>query len=494
MKTLSLSSLFSVIFSLQILNSTYASQVIEQIEVTGISNEQLSSEISLRSKRTGFLSFLFKTKELMKNTEVKNNVIIQKLAKPVNLSRVDFSYKLTSSKNLSANESRSVVLKGKIYTDKNTITGREAIFKNTILKKFRPDVKCSPKYAIDGANKKLVLDFSKIESLSACEGNDVAYYSERGIGHRNVGQGSNFYKPQDDVALGEQFVSSFNKENASLIYPKNHPMTVYLQNKMEIIARNSDEPTFRPRVYVINADVINAFALPGGAVYVYRGLLERSPNEAALMGVLGHEWAHVTARHGTKNMTHAIKLIYGGMLVYIAANIAADMTKDQLLKIGYQVLGVTAYIGSNLLLMKHSRDAESEADRIGSQYALLSGYSPLGLAYMFGEFKKLSPEVTSLEKILSTHPSHDDRIEQNKIVSSLFYPVDRNYIVEPTDDYLIAQSDLKTMPLPSKEVSEKVATSFVGKLKDVGDNEIALKMRERLQEIKKENSQGKREN
>lgn len=326
--------------SLLVTQVAFSAPVIELIEVKGHSSELLTSAISLKSKRTGFLSFLFKTKEVLKKTEVKQQGVLVKLDKPTEISRLDFFYTLSSAKNLSDNEVRSAVLKGKISTEKNVISGRDVIFKNTTLKKFRPDIKCSPLFAIDKNNKKMTLDFSQIKNLSDCDGEDTPYYTEKGIGHREVGKGANFYKPQDDISLGEQFVTAFNKENSQLIYPKDHAMTVYLQKKMDLIAKNSDEPTFKPRVFVINADVINAFALPGGAVYVYRGLIERSPNEAALMGVLGHEWAHVTARHGTRNMTRAIKLIYGGMFVYLAASIAADLTNDQLLKVGYQILGL----------------------------------------------------------------------------------------------------------------------------------------------------------
>lgn len=106
---------------------------------------------------------------------------------------------------------------------------------------------------------------------------------------------------------------------------------------------------------------------------------------------------------------------------------------------------------------------------------------------MFGEFKKVSPDVTSLEKILSSHPSHDDRIEENKVISSLFYPARSNYIIAPTEDYLLARADLRSMPAPSKEVSEKAATAFVQKLKDVGDFEIAAKMRAKLEESQGQN-------
>lgn len=359
------------------------------------------------------------------------------------------------------------------------------LFQKTNLKKFRPDVKCSPKVVVDEAKRNVTLDFSHLVNLSVCDGSDVPYFSEQGIGKRDVSKGANFFKPNDDVRLGEDFVREFNKENATTIYPADHAMTRYLQRKMDAIAKNSDEPGFKPRVYVINADVINAFALPGGAVYVYRGLIERSPNEAALMGVLGHEWAHVTARHGTKNMTKALKLIYGGMFVLLASKVAADLTNDDLLKVAYTVMGYGAYVGAQLLLLKHSRDAELEADRLGSQYALQTGYSPLGIGQMFEEFKKSSSEVTSLEKLLSTHPSHDERIETNKVLSSLFYPVRSNYIVDPTQDYLLAVNELGTLPKTDKVSSEKVASAFIQKLKSTGELEIVSQMRIKAQEAQK---------
>ena len=117
-------------------------------------------------------------------------------------------------------------------------------------------------------------------------------------------------------------------------------MTVYLQRQMDKIANVADVPrtshkknnigqemNIRPKVHVVNADVLNAFALPGGNIYVFRGLLERAESIDSVMGVLGHEWAHVTARHGTKNVSRSIKMIYGSLIIYGILNIWADLIK-----------------------------------------------------------------------------------------------------------------------------------------------------------------------
>jgi predicted Zn-dependent protease len=244
-----------------------------------------------------------------------------------------------------------------------------------------------------------------------------------------------------------------------------------MQYQMERIAEHSDTPDLVPRVRVINADVLNAFALPGGYVYVFRGLIERAPDLHSVMGVLGHEWAHVTARHGTRGMTRGIRAIKVGIGIALIGVIGAEFIDDdkQLLKQIVQGSSVALGLGgAQLYILSRGRKQELEADRLGSQYAQSAGFKPTGIATMFREFKRLAPQGNStLEKALSSHPHHDERIDKNLIYSSLFYPKanskDQFTITVNNEqiNYQDALAQLSSMEIPSKVESQAVASAFV---------------------------------
>src|SRR5690606_37727220 len=135
----------------------------------------------------------------------------------------------------------------------------------------------------------LIIDLSQFKNLSNCAGKDLPEYSPYHVGKRAVEDGSNWFSMTDDERMGREYADQFIRENHSSILPIDHPATVYRQDEMGLVARMGDRRNVRPKVRVINAVVLNAFALPGGYVFVFRGLMERSPSESALMGVLGHE-------------------------------------------------------------------------------------------------------------------------------------------------------------------------------------------------------------
>src|SRR4029079_17800783 len=128
-------------------------------------------------------------------------------------------------------------------------------------------------------------------------------------------------------------------------------------------------PRFRYGARVVNTSEINAFALPGGYVYVNRGLIEAVRNEGELAGVLAHEMAHVAQRHGTSQASKAYGAQIGvGLLGQLLGG------RDQRLGIGEQLIG---QLGLSALFMKFSRNAESEADRVGAQMMSRAGYDPM---------------------------------------------------------------------------------------------------------------------
>jgi predicted Zn-dependent protease len=173
-------------------------------------------------------------------------------------------------------------------------------------------------------------------------------------------------------------------------------------NEMVAISHRNDIPyQFR----VLDSDVLNAFAVPGGYVYFTRGIMAHFNNEAEFAGVLGHEIGHIAARHSVEQQRNAIL----GQLGLIAGIVLApDLAQ----------FAESASQGLGLLLLKFSRDAERESDRLGVEYSTKIGYDAQQMANFFNTLKRQS-QVAGGEELpgfLSTHPDPGDR---NATVSQL---------------------------------------------------------------------------
>src|SRR5688500_18064001 len=166
----------------------------------------------------------------------------------------------------------------------------------------------------------------------------------------------NLFTVQQDVQAGRQAASQVERQMPML---RDAQVTSYVNAIVRRLAAQAPGPEFAYRAKVVNSAEINAFALPGGYVYVNRGLISAVRNEAELAGVLAHEIAHVAERHGTEQATKAYGAQAGlGLLSQVLGG------KDKRLGIGEQIVGS---LGLNAVFMKFSRNAENEADRVGAQ-------------------------------------------------------------------------------------------------------------------------------
>ncbi|MFN0084805.1 MAG: M48 family metallopeptidase [Blastocatellia bacterium] len=218
------------------------------------------------------------------------------------------------------------------------------------------------------------------------------------IGKRDINKGNlAFYSLDKEVALGRQMAAEVDRESRIIDDPL---VAEYVNRVAQNIVLHSDAKV--PfTVKVIDAEDVNAFALPGGFLYVNRGLVEAADNEAEVAGVLAHEIAHVAARHGIEQASKgqllnyaSIPLIFlgglGGFLIQQAAGLAVPLT-----------------------FLKFSRGAEKEADRLGAQYMWASGYDPNALISFFEKLQaKDKKKPGTLAKIFSTHPMTGDRITE----------------------------------------------------------------------------------
>jgi hypothetical protein len=174
-------------------------------------------------------------------------------------------------------------------------------------------------------------------------------------------------------------------------------------------------------IKVVDEEVVNAFALPGGFLYVNRGLIEAAENEAEVAGVMAHEIAHVTARHGVEQQSKAQFFNYASIPLIFLGGVGGYAIQS--------VVGLVVPLG----FLKFSRGAEKEADRLGAQYMWASGYDPNALITFFEKLQgseKRKPGT--LEKLFSTHPMTGDRItEVQKLIAR--FPEKNEYALSSSD-------------------------------------------------------------
>ena len=151
---------------------------------------------------------------------------------------------------------------------------------------------------------------------------------------------------------------------------------------------------------VVDTEVVNAFALPGGWLYINRGLIAAAENESELAGVVGHEIGHVVGRHGARQITKAFGL---QMLLELAVGEKPSAAR--------QIAGQFAEVGAGLTLLKYGREAEREADRFAVEETYAAGIDPEGMATFFEKLMAMhASEPKGVEVWFSTHPPSRERI------------------------------------------------------------------------------------
>ena len=179
----------------------------------------------------------------------------------------------------------------------------------------------------------------------------------------------------------------------------------YVVDVGQEIADVSHRPNLPWTFTIVDSPVVNAFALPGGFIYVTRGLMAHLGDESELAGVLGHEVGHVTARHSVQAYTRATGAQMGLMLGQI---LVPAMRSPY----GAPGLGDVAAQGLGLLFLKFGRDDENQADRLGAEYAAYSGWNPNGVAGMLETLSRIADTTDrrGTPNWLSTHPDPSDRV------------------------------------------------------------------------------------
>ena len=215
------------------------------------------------------------------------------------------------------------------------------------------------------------------------------------IGCRDVGKGLNFYSLEKETALGKQMAQEVERD-AKIVYDP--VIAEYVSRLGQNLARSSDAKV--PfTIKILDTSEVNAFALPGGFLFVNSGLIAIAGNEAELAGVMAHEIAHVAARHGTRQASRS-DLAHSATLPLI---FAGGWTRFAV----YQAASAAIPIA----FLKFSRGFEAEADMLGLQYMYKAGYDPTAFVDFFEKIETLERKTPgTLAKVFSTHPMTEDRI------------------------------------------------------------------------------------
>jgi predicted Zn-dependent protease len=249
------------------------------------------------------------------------------------------------------------------------------------------------------------------------------------IGKRDINKHQiDFYSLDKEVALGRRLAAQVDQQGKFIDDPI---ITEYVNRVGQNLALHSDAKV--PfTIKVLDSDDVNAFALPGGFLYVNKGAILAADSEAELAGVMAHEIGHVAARHGVEQASK-------GTLANLAFIPLIFMTGG----LGY--LAYQAYqIGVPLAFLKFSRGAESEADKLGAEYLWAAGYDPNNFLSFFEKLeKKEKGKPGTLSKLFGTHPPTPDRI--TKVHDLLVRFPDRDEYMITTSDFVRAKSRLLAM-------------------------------------------------
>src|ERR1700728_2462870 len=241
------------------------------------------------------------------------------------------------------------------------------------------------------------------------------------VGNRNVGCGrgvGNWYSVEGQVARGRVYAQQIESQIKLINDPV---ITEYVNRIGQNLVRNSDaQVPFT--IKVIDSDVVNAMALPGGFFYVNSGLILAADEEAEMAGVMAHEIAHVAACHYGREMTRANLLQLASLpAIFMGGALGYGI---------YEGMG----LGIPLTFLHFSRGFEAEADYLGIEYMYRAGYDPSAFVSFFEKIQAMEKKKPgTLAKTFDTHPQTPDRIEKTQEEIRKILPAKQQYVVTTSE-------------------------------------------------------------
>ena len=245
---------------------------------------------------------------------------------------------------------------------------------------------------------------------------------------------------EEEVEVGRRAADEIDK---GLDFLSDDLVTSYVSDLGQAMVVESQRSSLTYAFKVVDSEEINAFALPGGFVYVNRGLIEAADDEAELAGVIGHEIGHVVARHGAEQVQRAA---YANLGLTVLGSLFGRSA-------GAQIGNVAAEMATTGVFMKFGRDAEREADRLGAQNVAAAGHDPNGMITFFEKLGALRDgQANAVERFFASHPDPAERVGNiQDLVQSL-----RNSHEYSSSSRRFAQvkTRLENLPRPPSTASE----------------------------------------
>jgi len=253
-------------------------------------------------------------------------------------------------------------------------------------------------------------------------------------GQTVVKPGFNMFSVDQDAEIGKQSALQAEKQLPIL---NNAAVSRYVNAIGARLVAQAPGPKFPYQFKVVNVAEVNAFALPGGFIYVNRGLISRARTEGELAGVMAHEIAHVALRHPTNQASKAYLAQAGlGVLGGLLGGKTGSSTG--------QIIGAVGGFGMNSLFLKFSRKVETQADVVGSQIMARAGYNPIEMATFFGYLaQQAGGDPSKFATFMSDHPAPANREARVREEAGLLGPV---HLLATSGNLRTIQSQLGQLP------------------------------------------------
>lgn len=279
--------------------------------------------------------------------------------------------------------------------------------------------------------RKTLLAVSTILVLAACSTNPAT-------GRREL----NLVPESQEIAIGQQSHPEILRQFG--VYREKPELTRLVEQTGQRIAARSERPNLPWTFTILDTPMVNAMALPGGYIYITRGMVERINSEDELAGVLGHEIAHVTARHAAQQISRQQLAQFGLVLGAVVAGPEA-----------VQQYGQLAELGLGLLFQRYSRAQETQADLLGTGYMAEARYHPIGAERMLQTLARLDKNPASgIDRYFMSHPDPAKRVRdvrqkvtelQGMTSAGAVDPPDRSAFVRLLDGVVTANSTAHTV-------------------------------------------------
>ena len=240
---------------------------------------------------------------------------------------------------------------------------------------------------------------------------------------------------QQEVELGTQYMQQINSQLPIVQDPE---VNRYINVLGDSIARLTARGDLPWQFFVVNSAEVNAFAVPGGFIYVNRGLIDRAKNLSELAGVLGHEIGHVVKRHSIKQMQQQQGAQIGVTLGCVLLNVCNS-----------QIAGTAINVAGGAIFAKFSRDDETQADEVGIDNVVRAGISPKGIPEMFQILlDERQSDPGSVELWFGTHPTEESRITDTQGIINRIDPAILKSLTYDSPRFHEFKQRVQTLPPP----------------------------------------------